>query len=153
MRIMPAIARGSAAPAVPGLDFTAGPTALFFYKVTCPVCQMTAPAVQALHRAYPGRVAAVGQDPEPKLRAFETRFGLQVATQPDPTPYVLSSSYGVRVVPTTFLVGTNGVIVDVVESWDRDGLNALSAELAKLAGLAYAPISEVGDGLPAFRPG
>jgi hypothetical protein len=48
---------------------------------------------------------------------------------------------------------TDGVIAGLVESWDRDGLNDLSRQLAELTGSGFAPISEPSDGLPSFRPG
>jgi hypothetical protein len=34
---------GAVAPEVPGVRFGEGPVGLFFYKVTCPTCQMAAP--------------------------------------------------------------------------------------------------------------
>jgi thiol-disulfide isomerase/thioredoxin len=149
---MAPLAPGSAAPDVPGLDLGAGPSALVFYKVTCPVCQMTAPKLQAFERAYPGRLVGIGQDPEEALERFGEEFDLDIAHEADPAPYPLSSAYGVRVVPTVFLV-RDGRVLDVVESWDRDGLNELSARLAELTDSPYAEISKDGDGLPPFRPG
>ena len=73
--------------------------------------------------------------------------------RPDLPPYEISNAYGIRVVPTVVVVGTEGRVEAVAESWDREGLNEVSRRLAELAGAAYAPISEPADGLPAFRPG
>jgi len=150
---MPVLRPGAAAPAVDGVDFSAGPTAVFFYKVTCPVCQMAAPKAGAFATGYPGRIVGVGQDPVEKLAAFEAEYGMGFPSLSDAPPYDLSNAYGIETVPTTFLVGTDGTIVDTVESWDRDGLNRLSQELAGLTGRPYVPVSEQGDGLPPFRPG
>ena len=150
---MVALPPGSAAPPIPGVDFGSGPTALFFYKVTCPVCQMAAPKVQGYERAYPGRIVGVGQDPAAKLADFGEAFGMSFPYVSDPDPYRLSDAYGIRVVPTTFLVATDGTVRESVESWDRHGLNTVSRELASLTGTEYRPISLEGDGLPAFRPG
>jgi len=127
--------------------------AVVFYKVTCPVCQMSAPKFARLQQAYPGRVAGVGEDPPEKLSAFKDRFGLGFESVEDASPYPVSDAYGVEVVPTTFLVDDGGVVQDVVESWDRDGLNRLSAGLAQMAGADPVTISEADDGLPSFRPG
>ncbi len=146
-------ALGSEAPRVPGVDFGAGPTALVFYKVTCPVCQMAGPKLETFERAYPGRSLGIGQDPPEKLDAFSRQFGTTFPSRPDLPPYDISNAYGIRVVPTVVLVGTEGKVEAVAESWDREGLNALSRRLADLAGAPYAPISEPADGLPAFRPG
>jgi len=143
---------GSKAPAVPGVDFSAGPTALFFYKVTCPVCQMAAPAAGMFEQAYPGRIRGIGQDPEEKLADFDRTYGLGFPSIAELPPYEVSNAYGIRTVPTTFLV-EDGSVIDTVESWDRDGLNGVSKQLASMLGADYASISEAGDGLPPFRPG
>jgi len=135
------------------MDFAAGPTALFFYKVTCPVCQMAAPAARKFEQAYPGRIAGIGQDPAEKLAEFDRQYGLGFATVADLPPYDTSNAYGIISVPTLFLVGTDGMVLESVPSWDRDGYNAVSQRLAGLTGGAYVPISEPGDGLPPFRPG
>jgi peroxiredoxin len=147
------IAPGSPAPAVPGIQLRGDPKVLYFYKVTCPVCQMAAPAAQNFDRAYPGRIVGIGQDPPEKLAEFGDRFGQAFPSQTDDPPYPVSSAYGISVVPTAVLVDADGAVVDVVESWNRDGLNAMSKHLAGLLDLPSAPISEPGDGLPPFRPG
>jgi len=138
---------------VPLLDLPGqGTRALFFYKVTCPVCQLAAPKVERFERAYPGRIHGVGQDEPTKLSVFADRFGMTFPSVMDRPDYPLSRAFGIRVVPTMALV-TDGVIAGLVESWDRDGLNDLSRQLAELTGSGFAPISEPSDGLPSFRPG
>jgi peroxiredoxin len=148
-----ALAVGSKAPGIPGVDFGSGPLALFFYKVTCPVCQMAAPKVKGFDLAYPGRIVGIGQDPEENLASFGRQFGMTFRTLPDLPPYDASNAYGIETVPTTYLVDREGTIQEAVESWDRDGLNRLSKTLAELTGSAYAEISNPSDGLPHFRPG
>jgi thiol-disulfide isomerase/thioredoxin len=147
-----ALSPGSAAPPVPDLDFAAGPALLWFYKVTCPVCQMAAPIAHSLDQAYPGRLHGVGQDPPERLRTFDEDFGLGFRSQPDLPPYDLSNAYGVGVVPTLFLIGSDGTVVDTVESWDRDGYRRVSKGLAELLGLAPANLV-IPASLPPFRPG
>lgn len=146
------LASGSPAPAIPGVEFSDGPKAVFFYKVTCPVCQMAAPAAQAFETAYPGRIVGVGQDPEEKLVDFEREYGAAFPRLPDLPPYNLSNSYGIEVVPTMFLV-QDSTVLDTVESWDRDGYNQVSRRLAELTGSSYVEVSNPRDGLPPFRPG
>jgi len=123
-----------------------GPVALAFFKVSCPVCQMAAPKVQALADAGVP-VTAIGEDPAPKLAAFAARYGQRVTTVSEPPPYRVSDAYGVRTVPTVFLVGPDGRILETAQGWDREGWNAIA-----VAG-GGAPISTAGDGLPTFRPG
>lgn len=150
---MEPLAPGSPAPSIPGVDFAAAPSVVFFYKVTCPVCQLAAPKAQRFEGAHPGRIVGVGQDPPDKLESFEREFGMSFPSVPDLPPYDLSNAYGIRVVPTTFLVDRDATILRAVESWDREGLNDISSRLSELMDSAYAAISEPEDGLPSFRPG
>jgi len=143
---------GTAVPVI--ADATqAGPHALVFYKVTCPTCQMSAPALNDLERAYPGRVRGVGQDPPAKLASFSREFELLFPSVPDTPPYAASNAYGIEHVPTLVVVDAEGRVADVVESWDRDGYNRASSTLAALLEVDPATISVEGDGLPAVRPG
>jgi peroxiredoxin len=150
---MAPLAPGAIAPPIPGRVELDAPRVLFFYKVTCPVCQMAAPKVEAFERAYPGLIVGIGEDPPEKLATFARQHGTSFHVVPDVAPYLLSSAFGLRTVPTTFLVDADGTILDTVESWDREGLNRVSRRLSDLVGAPYAPISEAGDGLPRFKPG
>ena len=147
-----AIAVGSAAQSVPGVD-VAGPHALVFYKVTCGVTKMATPAIERLAQAYPGLVVGVGQDPPSDLRAFATEFGLSFPQVADLEPYTASDAYGIQSAPTAIAVDSDGTVVAVAESWDRPAWNRLSAVLADLAGLPAVDVSEPADGLPDFKPG
>jgi thiol-disulfide isomerase/thioredoxin len=144
---------GTPAPPIDGVTFGDGPTAVFFFKVTCPVCQMAGPKAQAFEDAYPGRFVAVGQDPPAALEAFRDTYSMHVPAVSEPPPYRASNAYGVLTVPTLFLVGDDGVIQESVEGWDREGYNRVSHRLAELTGASYESISEPGDGLSPFRPG
>ena len=149
---MAAIEVGQAAPPVPGVTFGDG-LALVFYKVTCPVCQMAAPKVDAMARAYPGRVVGIGQDPPDALERFGREFGMDVPALPDLPPYDASNAYGIESVPTLFVVDAAGTVADAVVAWDRSGYNRASARLAELLGVEPVTVSESSDELPPFRPG
>ena len=149
---MTVIETGSTPPPIPGVDLGDGPRALFFYKVTCPVCQMAAPLVTKLEASYPGVLWGIGQDPIPRLEDFAEQYGWSVRSTPDHPPYGVSEAYGIRVVPALVLVHGGGVD-RVVESWDREGYNGFSSRLAELTGRSEVSLSEEGDGLPSFRPG
>jgi peroxiredoxin len=124
-----------------------GAVALAFFKVTCPVCQMAAPKVEAMAAAG-ARVVGVGEDPPGKLATYRASFGQDVPTLSEPPPYRVSDAYGIVSVPSLFLVDADGIIRDAVGAWDRNAWN----RLATAAG-ATKPISTPADGLPAFRPG
>ncbi len=149
---MSIVAPGTAAPAIDGLDVRRRASLLFFYKVTCPVCQMAAPVAQRIHQALPGGIVGIGQDPPERLTAFGREYGVAIESVPDLPPYPASESYGIRVVPTLVLVDS-GSVADVVESWDRDGWNRVAQGLADRRGEPFRPVTEPGDGLPSFRPG
>ncbi|MGH2686771.1 MAG: peroxiredoxin family protein [Actinomycetota bacterium] len=143
---------GDAAPEIPGAPPVDGPRVAFFYKVTCPTCQLSAPAAERFHRSFRGRLVGIGQDPADRLQHFAGEYGLTFDAVSDPPPYETSDAYGIRTVPTLFLVD-DGRVVETVESWDRDGWNALAARMGELVGAPTQPVSTEHDGLPPFRPG
>ena len=150
---MSPLAVGEVAPPVNGVPFGDGPVGLLFFKVTCPTCQMAAPKVDAFERAYPGRVVGIGQDPPEALEAFGREYAIGIRSVPDLPPYPVSDAYGIESVPTLYLVETDGIVVESIGAWDRDGFNRVARRIAEMTGAEVAPVSEPGDGLPAFKPG
>jgi peroxiredoxin len=114
---------------------------------------MAAPSIDIFERAYPGRLSGVGQDPDAALARFADDYGVGFPSVSDSAPYEVSNLYGIEHVPTLFVIDGQGMVADVVESWDREGWNRASATLAGLLGSLPAVISHSGDGLPEFRPG
>lgn len=146
------IQRGVDAPAIAGVQLD-GPHALVFYKSTCSVTEMAGPSLARLGDAYEGSVTGVGQDPQATLDGFAGRLGWRFPQVPDLAPYVASDAYGIMSAPTVVVVDADGEVADVVESWDRDGMNRVSATLAGLLGVEPVVVSTPDDGLPAFKPG
>jgi peroxiredoxin len=144
---------GDLAPPVSGLTFADGPVGLFFYKVTCPTCQLAAPKMAAFERAFPGRVIGVGQDPQGKLDRFTREHAMGITSIEDPPPYALSDAYAIVSVPTLYLVDPDGRISESVGAWDRDGFNRVARRLAEGTGGDPVIISDPTDGLPDFKPG
>lgn len=147
-----AIAIGSRAPAVDGVGLV-GPHALVFYKVTCSVTQMAGPTISRLGEAYPGAVIGVGQDLPAQLASFASTYAWGFPQVPDLAPFTASDAYGIVSAPTVVVVDGEGLVADVVESWDRDGVNRASSTLAGLLNEKPVILSEPDDGLPAFKPG
>ena len=148
---MPPIKPGTEAPEVPGVERD-GTRVLYFYKVTCPTCQISAPVAEKLHQQLGERFVGIGQDPREKLEQFGEELGATFTAVEDQPPYPLSDAFGVRTVPTVFML-QDGQVVDVVESWDRDGWNRVAAKAGQLVGRPAEAVSWEGDGLPPFRPG
>jgi len=147
-----AIERGEPAPRVPGVEAD-GPHALVFYKATCSVTRMAGPPLARLGRAHPDAVVGVGQDPQEDLDDFARGVGWTFPQVPDPPPYAASDAYGIVSAPTVIVVDGDGAVADVVESWDRDGLNRAAATLGGLLGAPPTVLSTPDDGLPPFKPG
>ncbi|HZA60083.1 MAG TPA: hypothetical protein VE754_00185 [Actinomycetota bacterium] len=142
---MTPVSPGSAAPAIPGATVGTGTVAVLFYKVTCPTCQVVAPVAERLADAA-DRFVAVAQDPPERIEEFGREFDTSFPSLSEAPPYEVSNAYGIRTVPTVFAV-EDGTVVDVAESWDRQGWNRVAATLG------LGPVSHEGDGLPPFRPG
>jgi hypothetical protein len=147
-----AIPVGSPAPPVDGVEIR-GPHALVFYKVTCSTTKLAGPPLSRLGDAYPGSVAGVGQDPAKDLAGFAVTYGWRFPQVPDLAPYTASDGYGIVSAPTVVVVDGDGRVADVVESWDREGVNRASSTLAGLLHAEPAIVSEPDDGLPGFKPG
>jgi hypothetical protein len=143
---------GDPAPPVPTLPPGQGPHGLFFYKVTCPTCQMAAPVMGRFEQAFPGMVVGIGQDPEAALARFTGEFHLGIASVEDAPPYAVSDAYAFVSVPTLYLV-EDGKVLDGVGAWDRDGFNRVAASLAERLGAEPVLVSTPDDGLPEFQPG
>ncbi|MGE5459855.1 MAG: TlpA family protein disulfide reductase [Solirubrobacterales bacterium] len=150
---MPPLGVGEPAPPVSGVAFGDGPVGLFFFKVTCPTCQLAAPKMAAFERAYPGRVVGIGQDPQDVLETFGEFHGMGIRALEDRPPYEVSNAYGIVSVPTLIVVGDDGTVIESVGAWDREGFNRASERIASALGVDPAAISVEGDGLPSFKPG
>jgi peroxiredoxin len=151
---------GDSAPDIdlPGLDGSAwrlhealqhGPVVLAFFKISCPTCQLTFPFLQRLADSTNGgpRMVAISQDNVPDSREFQQRFGVSMPTLTDAPPrYSASNAYRISIVPSIFVVETDGRIASAVEGFNK-------AELEKLGRrFGVAPFRE-SDRVPTFRPG
>ncbi len=144
---------GDPAPSLPGVTFGEGPVGVFFYKVSCPTCQVAAPKMAAFEQAYPGRVIGIGQDPADELARFSRDYAMGIRSIEDAPPYPLSDAYAIVSVPTLYLVGDDGRLLETVGTWDRPGFNRVAQRLAELTGADPVLVSTPGDGLPDFKPG
>lgn len=150
---MPALDVGEPAPPIPGVTFGDAPVGLFFFKVTCPTCQLAAPKLSTFERAYPGRVVGIGQDPQDVLEAFGEFHGIGIRVLEDRPPYDVSNAYGIVSVPTLIVVGRDGTVIEFIGAWDREAFNRASERIASALGVDPVTISVEGDGLPSFKPG
>jgi hypothetical protein len=108
--------------------------------------------MDAFERAFPGAVIGIGQDPERELQRFTETYDLGIASIEDAPPYPTSDAFGIVSVPTLFLVA-DGIVVDTVGAWEREGFNRVAAALAERLGTEPVLVSTPDDGRPGFKPG
>jgi peroxiredoxin len=125
-----------------------GPAAIAFFKTTCPVCQLTLPFLERIHKGGTLPVYAISQDDAEDTREFNREFGLTLATLLDAegSGYPASNAFGISSVPTTFLIEGDGAISRVIEGWNK-------REIASLGGLAGAEVFRQGENVPEWKAG
>ena len=132
-----------------------GPVLVVFYKQSCPTCQLTFPFIQRLFAAGGGGSEmsfwAISQDEVEQTRAFIGEYGLEFPVLLDSHPYPVSSEYGLRFVPTFYLVGGDGTIQLADFGFSKPALTAI-AELLELDDDG-ALFGEGYESLPDYRPG
>jgi len=110
-----------------------GPVLLTFFKVTCPVCQMTLPFLERLHSAGTTRVFGVSQNGPQDTSQFARHFGLTFPMLLDleENGFTTSNDYGISSVPTMYWIEPDGKISGVIEGWvkaDMERLGAIRAD-------------------------
>lgn len=106
-----------------------GPAVLAFFKITCPVCQMTLPFLERIHKASNGGLPIYGisQNDERGTRDFARQFGITfpLLLDREEREFPASNAYGISSVPTLFVVERDGSISSVTEGWSRRDIAAL----------------------------
>ncbi len=128
-----------------------GPVLLAFFKISCPVCQLTLPFLERIHgESVSGSLAVYGvsQDEPGGTRDFMKRFGISfpVLLDPEKGGYQASNAYGLTTVPTLFQVERDGTV-----SWTLEGFR--KSEIQALAGKAGANPYRPGDYVPEWKSG
>jgi peroxiredoxin len=105
----------------------AGPALLAFYKVSCPVCQLTFPYLERLAGGSSIQIIGISQDDDTSTKGFNQRFGVTFPTLLDQSKenYPASNAYGISSVPSLFLVEKNGEVAKVVSGFSKRDLDAI----------------------------
>jgi len=128
-----------------------GPVLLAFFKTSCPVCQMTLPFLERIHRgAGSGALAVYGvsQDDAETTREFcaQFRLTLPMLLDSEEDGYAASNAYGISHVPSLFLVERDGTI-----GWTLEGFN--KREFLAVAGRAGVNPFQPGENVPEWKAG
>ncbi|SRR5579871_699617 len=104
-----------------------GPALLAFYKVSCPVCQLTFPYLERLGVSSKIQVIGISQDDESSTRAFNQRYGVTFPTLLDSCKegYPASNAFGITSVPALFLVEPGGEVSRAVAGFSKRDMESL----------------------------
>lgn len=124
-----------------------GAALLAFYKISCPVCQLTLPFLERL-AAGSLQIIAISQDDERGTAKFQEKFGVALPTLLDreSDDYPVSNAYEISHVPSLFLVEPDGRISLAVDGFVKRDLEAIGAR----AGLATF---RDGENVPEWKAG
>ena len=135
-----------------------GPVVAAFFKVSCPVCQLTFPYLERIFKAYgkSGTFTMIGisQDKASDTEAYNREFGVTFPVVLDePGRYPVSKAYGLTHVPSVFLISPEGEIESSIVGWSKAEMDDLNRTLAKISQLAPVQLFHAGERVPEFRPG
>ena len=133
-----------------------GPVVAAFFKISCPVCQFTAPFLQRLHERFGGKnatIIGVSQDDARDTQEFNKEFGVTYPTLLDAQGYPTSNAYGLTNVPTIFLIDPDGTVKVTCMGFEKDGLNQIAAELSEREKIPAVSLFRADEKVPARRPG
>ena len=124
-----------------------GPALLAFFKISCPVCQLTFPYLERLAGGVSLQIIGISQDDAPATEVFNQRFGVTFPTLLDPKQgYPASNAYGITNVPTLFLVEPDGRISKAFAGFSKRDMEAM----AQRAGVG---MFRAGDNVPEWKAG
>jgi peroxiredoxin len=153
------VAAGAKAPSfrLTGLDgsartlediLTGGPALLAFFKISCPVCQLTAPYLERLAAHSAIQVIGISQDDASATQGFRERLGVTFPTLLDLSSagYPASNGYAITSVPALFLVERDGTIAQTFNGFSR-------RDFEEIGSRAGVPFFGPDDHVPEWKAG
>jgi|SRR5579871_4952399 len=125
-----------------------GPAVLAFFKISCPVCQLTFPYLERIAAGTGLQIIGISQDDDGATRAFNERLGVTFETLLDSSAdgYPTSNGYGITSVPSLFVVEADGKISKSIAGFSKSEME----ELGRRAGRA---VFAAGDAVPEWKAG
>lgn len=125
---------------------------LAFYKAECPVCQMTLPYLERLHKFNPDvPIWAMSQDDADETAEFVSEYELSMPVLLD-VDLSNTVAYGLTNVPSLFLISKDGTIEQTIVGFAKQDLEDLHKRIAR-ENSRKEPLFTDRDDVPAFRPG
>jgi peroxiredoxin len=106
-----------------------GPALVVFFKITCPVCQLTLPFLERIHSpALP--IYGISQNGADETSEFNREFGVTfpVLLDTEESGYPVSNAFGISSVPSMFLVEKDGTVSRVFEGWRKREIEWLGGQ-------------------------
>ena len=127
-----------------------------FFKISCPVCQFTAPFLERLFQRYGGNAVTflgISQDDAKSTSKFAAEFGMTFPVAIEAKGYPASNAYGLIMVPTIFLIDSDGAVKVSSMGFAKQDLETIATELARRRNLAPAALFRADERVPAQKPG
>ncbi len=125
-----------------------GPALLAFFKISCPVCQLTFPFLERVHQAGTLPVYGISQNDAGDTRDFAQRYRttLPMLLDTEKSGFPVSNAYGISSVPTMFLIERDGSIAQTMQGWRKQ-------EMAALGHIAGVSVIRSEDNVPEWKAG
>jgi peroxiredoxin len=133
-----------------------GPVVAAFFKISCPVCQFTFPFLERLFQRYGGgdvTFLGISQDDAKATKEFASEFGVSFPLALDEKGYPASNAYSLTMVPTIFLIDTDGTVRVSSMGFAKQDLETIAKELAERRKIAPAALFGPRESIPAQKPG
>jgi peroxiredoxin len=133
-----------------------GPVLAAFFKVNCPTCQYTFPFLERLYtqfRAQGVQVWGIVQNAAADGKDFATEYGITFPILVDDRPYTISRAYGLKYVPTVFLIEHDAQVTRSSEGFVKADLLGIQKALAQSLATSPAALFLPKERIPEYRPG
>ncbi len=165
---MPALSTGTRAPefSLPLLgsgqfDLSSvlkrGPVLLAFFKISCPVCQLTLPYLERIYKHFAGsklQIVGISQNDGKSTAGFNKEYGITFPVALDDTQrYPVSNAFGLTNVPTLFLIGQDGSIQMSSVGWAKADVQAVADAAAKQDAAKPFTVFQRSEAVPDFKAG
>jgi len=133
-----------------------GPLLAAFFKVACPTCQYTFPFMERLYqrlRAHGGQIWGISQDNVPDSQRFAKECGVTFPLLIDDYPHKISRAYGVKYVPTLFLIASDGRVELTSDGFCKADLLKIQQALANHLSASPPALFLPRDRVPEYKPG
>ncbi len=164
---MPTVAAGQIAPpfelaSLDGKPFslqralTRGPLLAVFFKVSCPTCQYTFPFIERLYQQFREKgvqIWGISQDNARDSQRFAKDYGVAFPILIDDNPYATSLDYGLKYVPTLFLIAQDGHVEITGDGFSKADLLELQKFFAKQFSVTPGELFKLTEKIPEYKPG